>query len=233
MIKITYVRKEVLSFMKAFIKKNQYNYMKKCMQDLNNAYRGSVDTNIIEATKAYICEKIFNIFPDLSLEERALLDITKINDPLYIDTYLAELIKYVYGMPMVTNAQIGKLFKKEKKLKLPNPNLQDSKNVYLGWFDESNRKMFVAYNLNGKLVGMTCNLTNRSSNNSHICAFCNHIGDKNDIAFVSAICKTNNTGADAYKSISFNMCIDSKQCNERIVSIEKLEKILKDVNNIK
>ena len=34
-------------------------------------------------------------------------------------------------------AQISKLFKKEKKLKLPNLNSQDSKNVYLGWIDES------------------------------------------------------------------------------------------------
>lgn len=202
------------------------------MLDLNNAYRCSVDTNVIEATKAYICEKIISIFPDLSQEERALLDITKINNSLYIDTYLTELNKYVYGMPKVTNAQISKLFKKEKKLKLPNLNSQDSKNVYLGWFDESIRKLFIAYNINGKLVGMTCSLTNHNSNNTHICALCNHVSTKNEVTFVSAICKTDRTGEDAYRSMGFNICLDSKQCNERIVSIEKLEKILKDVNNI-
>ena len=203
------------------------------MQDLNNAYRSSTDTNVIEATKAYICDKILNIFPDLSEEERVLLNITRINDPLYIDAYLTELNKYVYGMPNITNSQISKLFKKEKKLKLPDLDIKDAKNVYLGWFDESTRKLFVAYNMNGKLVGMTCKLTSGSSSNSHICALCNKIGRENDVAFVSAICKTDNTGEGAYKSIGFDICLDSSKCNDRIASIEKLEKILKEVNNIK
>ena len=219
--------------MKTFIKKHEYNYIRKCLNDLNNAFKGCVDINIIEATKAYIHEKILNIFSNLSEEEKELLDISKINDPLHIDTYLAELNEYVYGMPNITNAQISKLFKKEKKLKLPNLNAQDSKNVYLGWIDESIRKLFVAYNMNGKLIGMTCRLTNYSSNNTHLCALCNHVGRENEVAFVSAICKTANTGEGAYKSIGFDLCLDSEKCNERIASIEKLEKILKDVNNIK
>ncbi len=219
--------------MNAFIKKHEYNYIKKCMHDLNNAYRSSADANIIEATKAYICEKILNIFTDLSKEEKELLDITKINDPLYIDTYLVKLNEYVYGIPSITNSQISKLFKKEKKLKIPNLDSKDSKNVYLGWFDESSRKLFVAYNMAGKLVGMTCKLASHSSNNTHMCALCNRIGKENDIAFVSAICKTDNTGEGAYKSIGFDICLDSKKCNEVISSVEKLEKILKDVNNIK
>ena len=66
--------------MNAFIKKHEYNYIKKCMEDLNNAYKGTSDTNIIEATKSYICDKILNIFPNLSEEEKELLDITKINE---------------------------------------------------------------------------------------------------------------------------------------------------------
>ncbi len=232
-IKISYVRKEVLVFMNAFIKKHEYNYIKKCLRDLNNAFKGSIDINIIEATKAYIHQKILNIFTTLSEEEKELLDISKIHDPLLIDKYLAELNEYVYGMPKITNAQISKLFKKEKKLKLPSLNAQDSKNVYLGWIDESTRKLFVAYNMNGKLIGMTCRITNFSSNNSHICALCNRIGRENDVAFVSAVCKTDNAGEGAYKSTGFDICLNSEKCNERIVSTEKLEKILKDVNNIK
>jgi len=219
--------------MNAFIKKHEYNYIKRCMQDLNNAFRSSTDANIIEATRAYICNKILNIFTNLSNEEKELLDIIKINDPLYINSYLNELHEYVYGMPTTTNAQINKLFKKEKKLKIPNLDLQDSKNVYLGWFDESTRKLFVAYNMNGKLVGMTCKLTSSSSNNTHMCTLCNRIGKENDVAFVSAICKTDNTGEGAYRSIGFDICLDSDKCNDRILSVEKLERILKDVNNIK
>lgn len=219
--------------MKAFIKRHEYNYIQKCLNDLNNAFKSSVDINIIEATKAYINEKILYIFPNLSEEEKELINITKIDDPLFIDPYLSDLNEYVYGMPSITNSQITKLFRKEKKLKLPDLNALDSKIIYLGWIDESTRKLFVAYNMNGKLVGMTCKITNYSSNNTHICALCNHVGSENEVGFVTSLCKTDNTGEGAYKSINFDICLDSEKCNERIVSIEKLEKILKDINNIK
>lgn len=219
--------------MKPFIKKHEYNYIRKCLNDLNNAFKGCIDINIIEATKEYIHNKILNIFSNLSEQEKELLDISKINDSLHIDTYLAELNNYVYGMPKITNAQISKLFKKEKKLKLPNLNAQDSQNVYLGWIDENTRKLFVTYNMNGKLITMICRITDYNSNNIHACALCGHVARENEVSFVSVICKTDNTGEGAYKSTAFNLCLDSSKCNERISSIEKLEKILKDVNNIK
>ena len=136
-------------------------------------------------------------------------------------------------MSQVTHGQLNKLFKKEKKLKLPDLDIQKSKIVYLGWIDESINKLFVAYIMDHKLVGMSCRLPNYSSNNTHRCSLCNSIGDESEIAFVSPICKTATGGKDGYKSIGFNICLDSHKCNERIESVEKLEKILKDVNNIK
>lgn len=217
--------------MKTFIKKHQYNYIRKCLNDINNAFRNSADMNIIEATKAYTYQKMLTSFSDLSEEEKEILDITKINDPLLIDSYLDNLDEYVYGMENITNGQITKLFKKEKKFKLPRLDTQESKHVYLGWIDESIMKLFIAYNMDGNLLGMACRITNHSSNNTHICALCNHVGKDSDVAFVSPICKT--SGENSYKSIGFNICLDSKECNERIVSTEKLERILKDVNNIK
>ena len=219
--------------MNAFIKKHEFNYIKKRLSDLNNTYRSCADKNIIQVTQGCTNEKILNIFTNLSEEERELLDISKINDPLQIDKYLDDLNQYVYGLPTLTNEQLCKLFKKEKRLKLPDPNSQDSKNVYLGWVDESSNKLFVAYSMNGTLIGMTCKTTNYGSKNTHICALCNHVGTENEVSFVSAMCKTAKTGEGSYKSIGFDLCLDSTKCNERIVTVEKLEKILKDVNNIK
>lgn len=219
--------------MKAFIKKHEYNYIKKRLHDLNNAFRNCTDINIIQAVKASAQEKILRFFTNLSEEEKELLDISKITDPLHIDNYLRELNEYVYGMPNITKTQIIKLFKKEKKLKLPDLNAQDSKIVYLGWIDESIRKLLIVYNMNGKFIGMACRLPNLNSNNTNVCTLCNHIGPENEVAFVSPICKTSNPGKDAYKSIGFHICLDSAKCNDRIVSLEKLEELLKDVNNIK
>lgn len=223
----------MMDFMKAFVKKYQYNYIKKCLHDLNNTFTGCVDINVIEVNKAYIHNKVLGLFTNLSEEEKELLDINKITEPMQIDKYLAELNEYVYGMPNITKSQINKLFKKEKNLKLSNINAQEPKNVYLGWIDEYIRKLFVVYNMDGNLIGMVCKIPSYSSNNTHMCALCNYVGRQNEVAFVSSICKTSNTGEGAYKSIGFNICLDSDKCNERIVAIEKLEKILKEINNIK
>lgn len=64
-------------------------------------------------------------------------------------------------------------------------------------------------------------------------ALCNNIDDESEIAFVSAICKTPNGKKDAYRSIGFHICLDSSKCNEKIVNINNLENLLKNVNNIK
>ena len=219
--------------MKAFIKKHQYNYIRKRLNDLNNAFKSCADISIINVTKGYIYDNILNIFTNLSDEEKELLDVNKLNSSQHIEKYLTELEEYVYGMPRATKEQLNKLFKKEKKFKLPDLDSQTSKKVYLGWIDEATRKLFVAYNMNGKLLGMTCRLPNPGSNNSFMCALCNHTGGDREVAFVYTLCKTDNTGEGAYKSIGFDLCLNSDECNERIASTEKLEKILKDVNNIK
>lgn len=219
--------------MNTFIKKHEFNYIRKLLLDLKNAFLGCLDINIIEASKAHTQDKILNIFSDLSEEEKELLDVSKITKPHHIDKYLDDLNEYVYGMQKTTNAQISRLFKKEKKFKLPPLDAQDSKNVYLGWIDNSIGKLFVAYNMNDNLVGMACRLSNPDLTHPHICVLCNRIGNGNEVAFVSPICKTANSGEGAYRSIGFDICLDSQKCNERIMSVEKLEEILKNVNNLK
>ena len=217
--------------MKEFIKKQQYNYIKRCLGDLNGEFRNCVDGNIIETVKACSQEKILSIFNDLSIEQKDMLDISKITDPLHIEPYLKELDKYVYGMEKITAMEITKVFKKEKKLKIPNLDKLDSKLVYLGWIDESTRKLLITYKLEGKLLGMACRLPKTNSKSTNICTFCNKIGSEQEVSFVSPICKQ--VSEDDYKSLGFYLCLDSDECNERIESVEKLEKILKSVNRIK
>lgn len=217
--------------MHAFIKKQEFNYIRKCLFDLNNAFRNCVDSNIVETTKLITQDKILNFFNNLSDEEKEILDISKINEPLQIDSYLKDLDKYVYGMSNVTKNELVKVFKKEKKLKLPNLDIEDLKLVYLGWIDEATNKLLIVYNVDGKLLGMACRLTLDSPKGANVCTLCNHIGSENEVAFVSPICKPRSE--DDYKSLGFHICLNSEECNERITSTEKLENILKTVNRIK
>ncbi|MBS6503276.1 MAG: FBP domain-containing protein [Clostridium sp.] len=217
--------------MEPFIKNHEFNYIKRCMKDLNNSLVLCVDKDIIQANKLYINQKILDKFSNLSKEQKNLLDISKITEQYQIDFYLEKLLNYVYESPNITNAQINRLFKKEKKFKLPSEDIFKIKTTYLGWIDNQIRKLFITYNLDGNLVGMACRISNPEPKSSHRCVLCNHIGKENEVAFVSPICKQ--SSKDAYKSIGFDICLNSKDCNERIVSIDKLEDLLKTVNNIK
>lgn len=217
--------------MDTFIKKQEYNYIKNCLFDLNNAFRNCIDPNIVETTKICTQDKILSFFSNLSEEQKEILNISKITDPLDISTYLKDLNQYVYGMPTITGSEINKVFKKEKKLKLPDLSIQDSKLVYLGWIDESTRKLLITYNMDGKLLGMACRLTSSKRNSTNICTLCNHIGSESEVAFVSPICKPQSQ--DDYKSLGFYVCLNSLECNERITSTEKLEQLIKAVNRIK
>ena len=49
--------------MNAFIKKQEFNYIRKCLFDLNNAFRNCVDSNIVETTKIITQDKILLLFP--------------------------------------------------------------------------------------------------------------------------------------------------------------------------
>jgi len=82
------------------------------------------------------------------------------------------------------------------------------------------------------IILLVCRISNPDPN-SHICVLCNKVGKESEVAFVSPICKTSNSFDGAYKSIGFDICLDSRKCNDRIESVEKLEKILKEVNDIK
>ena len=217
--------------MDTFIKKQEYNYIKNCLFDLNNAFRNCIDPNIVENTKICTQDKILSFFSNLSEEQKEILNISKVTDPLDISTYLKDLNQYVYGMPTITGSEINKVFKKEKKLKLPDLSIQDSKLVYLGWINESTRKLLITYNMDGKLLGMACRLTSSKRNSTNICTLCNHIGSESEVAFVSPICKPQSQ--DDYKSLGFYVCLNSLECNERITSTEKLEQLIKAVNRIK
>ncbi|MGL4344020.1 MAG: FBP domain-containing protein [Cellulosilyticaceae bacterium] len=219
--------------MEPFISKENANFINKQLFHLTGTFKSCIDKNIIETCKLSIQEEILSLFPELSTEQKDVLTIVGLQDPLAIDTFKQHLDVYVYGIPTLTSSHLTKLFKKEKKLKLPTQNAQAQPLVYLGWIDESTRKLFIVRPVNGKLLGMVCRLPNTNSKNTHICTLCHHVGDDTEVAFVSAVCKTPSPDAGTYRSIGFDICLDSQKCNERITSTEKLEALLKNVCQIK
>ena len=83
--------------MDTFIKKQEYNYIKNCLFDLNNAFRNCIDPNIVETTKICTQDKILSFFSNLSEEQKEILNISKVTDPLDISTYLKDLNQCIWN----------------------------------------------------------------------------------------------------------------------------------------
>lgn len=219
--------------MKLTIKRIEYNHVVKCLRDLNQAFANCVDEKVVQATQGYLQEKIYNHIDDLTPEREELLDIMNLTNQLEIDVYLENLKPYIESLPKITNNQIKKIFKKDKKLRIPKFTEEDYKGAYLSWVDDSTRKLYVLFYMENKYVGMACRIPNPSNRNIHVCSVCHKIGENNDVAFVSPVCKSRDQDKGAYRSIGFEMCLHGDKCNERIMHTERLEAILKKVNNIK
>lgn len=216
--------------MKNFIRKHEYNFIKKKLTTYKSTLKYCSDQNIINVTKLLYNEEIRSLFTNLTEEETQIVNIELLDTVEKVDFFLNKLKDHITGLEPITNQEIKKLFKKEKKLRLPKQDSWDDDLVYLSWTDESTKKLYIVYRLDNQLIGMVCRLQSESTGSSRVCKFCNYPGDSSEVAFVSPVCKGNS--ASEYRSIGFTVCLDSQRCNDRMTSTKILESILKDVNNI-
>lgn len=218
--------------MEPFIEKYRFNYIKKRVFEVSSAITSSLDKNVVIASRAHNQDKIYGVFSQLSDEQKELLSIDRIIDTVSADQFLKKLEPFVLGISIPTNDSVARLFKKHKKIRIPDSFSEDVKRVYLGWIDGGTRKLMMIYEIDRKPFGMACRLPQVKSSSVNVCSLCHHIGSDEEVAFVSPVCKTEHLGPDAYKSIGFYLCLDSDACNERITSIDKLEDLFRKVNNI-
>lgn len=74
--------------------------------------------------------------------------------------------------PAITESQLRKLFKKNKKLKLPDLEQIDFRFVtYMSWIDISSNKMFLVYEKDGQHIGIEGRFT--ETNKKSYCFACN------------------------------------------------------------
>lgn len=216
--------------MKAFISNLEFNRISRLMKDLQRTLKFSADQVITAAAKDMANDEIKSLFSDESEDHIWQVDISMVEKAEDVDQYLSKAEAYVYSMKPVSESQIKKLFRKEKRLKLP-ATLEFDHKTYYGWFDQGKRKLYIVHWLEDRLLGMICNVKETEVSNSRMCSLCGHMNDSNEVVTVSAKCKASDQ--DGYHAIGFNVCKDSDDCNGRITSIQALEKLMRKVNRIK
>ena len=203
--------------MDAFIKTDQFQFIKAQAQYLINGYGTTNDMQVLNTLESLALERTLSLFTDITEEQLELLKpIVNVRNQLDADHYLSQIKQYVIPFNNVKQQTIQKLFPKVKKLKVPSLDSLDFKEIsYLAWDDKGTNRRYIIFNSNNKLMGLYGKYT--GSNVKGICALCNRHGKV-------GLFMTEKKGAtqDTYRNKGNYICEDSIQCNQHITSQEKL-----------
>lgn len=208
-----------------YIKNTDLNFIRNQVALIKDSYKKNVAPNVIQAVKDLANTKIIELFPYATKEQTDMLDLSAIKTDQEYEQYLKQLQDYLIPFPKIPEAQMKKMFPKNKKLKLPDldqMNLQQL--TYLSWVDISTTKKFIVFELDEKMVGIECKYTLLNKDNN--CSFCHRFGQ---VAYISTVTKAKKAkNPDYYKAIGNYICFDSTECNKKITNVDYLTTFLQE-----
>ncbi|ANS73771.1 elongation factor G-binding protein [Paenibacillus yonginensis] len=211
-----------------FMENHEFNLIKRLLGRLEYNIKTTADQKVISAIRHTTWTRVMEMFPAMTEEQKRFFDrIPTLNRAEEFHAYLSELESCVTAFPQVTEQQLKKLYPKIKKLKLPPLSELDFRFLtYIGWADISTNKLFIVYNLDGKMTGIEGRFT--PTNKKGVCCLCNK---HEEVAFVTAQTKAKGPALDHFGRVGNYMCIDSAKCNQNITDVSQLERFMKDVLN--
>lgn len=203
--------------MEAFLRSDQYNFIKSQAYILANGHASANDKGVIAALKSLTMEKVEAALGTMTDQQRQLIDmLLTVENREEAELFLLKLTPYVVPFQDISQQTLKKLFPKAKKLRLPDMeemNMQETS--YLSWIDKgTNRKYMIARHGN-KLVGL--HGTFQSINKKGICALCNKHEDVGMFLYE----KKGEVLGTFVKRGNY-ICQNSVVCNQNITSLEKL-----------
>jgi hypothetical protein len=211
-----------------FIRNHQYNFIKSQANAVLYTHRTVSDPKVVESVRLGALAKVSVLFPDIADQRKILLEsIADLKTSEGVQQYFQALEPYLIPFPAVTEAQLRKLFPKNKKLKLPDLALFDFRYVsYLGWDDPGTNKKFIVYPRHGQLVGIEGRYT--ATNKKSFCFVCNRF---EELTLYTAVTKKRpaNASPDYYNSVGNYLCMNSRECNGNLTDVTALERFLDSV----
>lgn len=203
--------------MEAFLRSDQYNYIKRQTQNLINGYSTANDQEVLDGLKSLTEERVFQLVDDISSEQKQLLaPIVRIKDRSDMDQFLMQIKPYVIPFSELTEQKVKKIFPKAKKLKMPSLDQVDWSAIsYLGWNDLGSQKKFIIMEDHHRFVGMQGSY--RSLHQKGICAIC-----KSHQEVGMFISEEKGTAKGTFVKRGNYICQDSDICNENLMNREQL-----------
>lgn len=207
-----------------FMTPEQYQFIKKQAKKILNTYTTSKDQKVIQAIQALVQEEIDSKLTFSEIDQQLVLQpIFHIQSKDQLEKFLTDIKQYVEPFLQPTEAQLKKLFPKDKKLKFPKLEAFDwQETSYLSWFDPGTNRKYIVYREDGALKGVRGTFSNSAK--VGICTVCNQHA-KVGLLLVSK------KGADlgTYTKRGNYICEDSESCNG---ALSDLEKFTNFVNNL-
>ncbi|HWK22747.1 MAG TPA: FusB/FusC family EF-G-binding protein [Ureibacillus sp.] len=208
-----------------FMTPEQFQFVKKQAKKILNTYTTSNDQKVIEAIQALVQEEINDkvIFQEIE-QQLVLQPIFDIRSKEQLEQFLSNIKQYVEPFKQPTEAEIKKLFPKDKKLKLPKLDTFDwQETSYLSWFDSGTNRKYIVYREEGILKGVRGTFNDLAK--VGICTVCNQHA-KVGMLLVSK--KGSDMGT--YTKRGNYICADSEACNEALSDLNKFTDFM---NNLK
>ncbi|MEH6935378.1 MULTISPECIES: FusB/FusC family EF-G-binding protein [Bacillus] len=204
--------------MEAFIRSDQYNFIKSQAYILANGHATANDRGVIQALKSLAIEKIIHVFENLTVEQNELIDtVLTVENREDAESFLLKIYPYVIPFQEVTAQTLKRLFPKAKKLKLPDMEEINMKETsYLSWIDKGTSRKFIIAKNNNKFVGLQG--TFQSINKKSICSLC-HGHEEVGMFLVEIKGKIPGTFVKKGNYI----CKDGVACNHNMKSLDKLQ----------
>ncbi|WP_081791977.1 FusB/FusC family EF-G-binding protein [Caldalkalibacillus mannanilyticus] len=211
--------KNTVMEIEAFIRSDQYHFIKFQLKSMVAAHSTMKDNEILNAFKFHSIDKVHALFHDISESQREILNkLIEIEEEAQVRNVLAELKAYVIPFTKVTEKTVAKLFPKIKKLKAPPLEEIDFKAIsYLGWYDNRINRKFMIAEHNGKLIGLQGTFLESQKG---ICSLCNGI---EELGLFMSIVKS---GKETYTSRGNYICRDSQKCNQNMITLDKLQQFI-------
>lgn len=198
-----------------FLTVANYHLLEQQLSKILHALTTTQDKSVILAVRGLVETEITTKL-ELSIEETQLVEqLFTVTDRAQGDALLEQLKPYVIPFKPVTASTLKSLFKKEKKLKLPNLDELDFQQIcYLAWDDVGTHRKYVVLEQDDKLQGIKGIFSNNTVRG--ICAICNR---HSDVGLFTTSIKGQVVGT--FTNHSNYICADSQTCNEYVSDMNR------------
>lgn len=206
-----------------FIRNDQFNFIKRQIQQLLNGHASVNDQHVIGALESLSIEKVLDLFPELTVEQKEILHkVVEIESKEEAERFLVDLAPYIIPYNKPSEQRLKKLFPKVKKLKLPTEGLDYKRMTYLCFDDIGTKRRYVIAPTQKGMIGLSGSYD--ETNVKQFCAICNRL--TNVYMFLT---KTKGEIAGTYTKKGNYICQDAEDCNHHVWTLDKLYEFVEHI----